>query len=185
MQKYQLFLATFLLLFIFFSIAHAAEQDLYLGASVGENTIEEDNVLFGDDFEDEDTGIKAFGGYQFHRNFAVEANYTAFGDTEDTVAGVKTEVEFDTLGASLVRIAPIAERFDLFGKIGVAYWDAKVKARGFGSDDEDGTDFSYGLGARFNFNESVSVRGEWESIDVDDLDTADFLSIGIEFHIPS
>ncbi len=162
--------------------AHAAEQEFYLGASIGENYIEEDNVLFGEDFDDEDTGFKAFGGYQFHRNFAVEANYTVFGDTEDNIAGIDTEVEFDSFGVSLVGIAPIADRFDLFGKLGFAYWDARVKASGFGSDDEDGTDLSYGLGARFNFNEQVSARLEYEGIDVDDLDRADFLSMGVEFN---
>ncbi len=182
MHSYRLFLITLVLLFAPLSVTYSAEQDFYLGVSVGENTIEEDSVLFGDDFEDEDTGFKAFGGYQFHRNFAVEANYTVFGDTEDNIAGINTEIEFETIGLNLVGIAPIADRFDLFGKIGVAYWDAKVKVEGFGSDDEDGADFSFGLGARFNFNEKVSVRGEWESIDVDDLDTADYFSMGIEFH---
>lgn len=181
MHKYSFYLITLFLSFVLFSQAHAAENKFYLGASVGENTIEEDNVFAGDDFEDEDTGFKAFGGYQFHPNFAVEGNYTVFGDTEDRVAGVKTEVEFDTFGLSLVGIAPIAERFDLFAKLGIAFWDAEVKAFGL-SDDDDGTDLSYGLGARFNFNEQVSVRAEYEGIDVDDLDRTDFLSIGIEFN---
>jgi len=169
----------FLLLSIFQSAY--AENKFYLGVSIGENTIEEDNVFAGEDFDDSDTGFKAFGGYQFHKHFAVEANYTVFGDTEDDIAGIDTEVEFDTFGVNLVGIAPIAERFDLFAKLGFAYWDAEVKAFGI-SDDDDGTDLSYGLGARFNFNEQVSVRAEYEGIDVDGLDTADFLSMGIEFN---
>jgi OOP family OmpA-OmpF porin len=122
-----------------------AENKFYLGASVGENTIEEDNVFAGENFDDSDTGFKGFGGYQFHKNFAVEANYTIFGDTEDTIAGIDTEVEFNTFGISMVGIAPITERIDLFGKLGFAYWDAEVKAFGL-SDDEDGTDLAYGLG---------------------------------------
>lgn len=170
----------FLALFILPTI-HAAENEFYLGASVGENSIEEDNVFAGQDFDDSDTGFKAFGGYQFHRNFAVEGNYTVFGDTEDDIAGINTEVEFYTFGINLVGIAPIAERFDLFAKLGFAYWDAEVKAFGI-SDDEDGTDLSYGLGARFNFNEQVSARAEYEGIDVDGLDRADFISMGMEFN---
>lgn len=181
MNKYFLYLMVLLMSCVLFSVTHAAENKFYLGVSIGESTIEEDNVFAGDDFEDEDTGFKVFGGYQFHRNFAIEANYTIYGDAEDSVAGVNTEVEFDTFGVSLVGIVPIAERFDLFGKLGFAYWDAEVKALGL-SDDEDGTDLSYGLGARFNFNEKVSVRAEYEGIDVDDLDRADFLSMGIEFN---
>jgi OOP family OmpA-OmpF porin len=180
MNTIRYFIAALFLSIFLLSSAHA-ENNLYAGASIGENSVEEDNVLFGQDFEDEDTGFKIFSGYQFHRNFAVEANYTVFGDTEDTIAGVNTEVEFDTFGISLVGIAPIAERFDLFAKLGLAYWDAKVQAAGFSDDDND-TDLSYGLGARFNFNEQVSIRGEYEGIDVGGLDRADFLSMGIEFN---
>jgi len=183
MRSYFPHLPNLLLTLLLFSTAQtqAAENEFYLGVSVGENSIEQDNVIAGDDFDDDDTGFKAFAGYQFHKNFAVEANYTLFGDTEDSIAGIDTEVEFDTVGIHLVGIAPVAERFDIFGKIGFSYWDAKVEALGI-SDDEDGTDFSYGLGARFNFNENISARVEYEGIDVDDLDSADFISMGVEFN---
>ena len=177
--KYYILAALFI---VIISLPALAQNKFYVGASIGENTIEENNVIAGEDFDDEDTGFKAFGGYQFHTNFAVEANYTVFGDTEDTIIGIDTEVEFDSFGISLVGIAPISDRFDLFGKLGFAYWDARVKASGLGSDDEDGTDLAYGLGARFNFNETVSARVEYEGIDVDDLDTADFISMGVEFN---
>jgi OOP family OmpA-OmpF porin len=183
-MQLKIYLLSALFLSILFLSPLQADNKFYLGASIGENYIEQDNVFLGEDFDDSDTGYKVFGGYQFHRNFAVEANYTEFGDTEDTIFGFDTEVEFETYGISLVGIAPITGRFDLFGKLGAAYWDAKVKVLGL-SDSENGTDLSYGLGARFNFNEKVSVRGEYEVVDANEsdlLDRSDFLSMGIEFN---
>lgn len=59
--------------------------------------------------------------------------------------------------------------------------DAKVKVLSL-SGSENGTDLSCGLGARFNFYEKVSVRGEYEVVDADELDRSDFMSMGIEFN---
>ena len=75
-MQLKIYLLSALFLSILFLSPLQADNKFYLGASIGENYIEQDNVFLGEDFDDSDTGYKVFGGYQFHRNFAVEANYT-------------------------------------------------------------------------------------------------------------
>ena len=47
-------------------------------------------------------------------------------------------------------------------------------------DDDDGVDLAYGIGASYAFTDQFAVRVEYEGVDVDDLDTADLLTIGGE-----
>lgn len=128
--------------------------------------------------DDTDTGWKLFAGYKFNRNFAVEGSYTDFGEaTADSIVTaspfgtgtVDQSFEAATWGLAALGIVPLGYNFELFGKVGFHYWDAewtpKVNLTGLSgstTEDENGTDLFYGIGAGYNFTEMFGVRAEWE-----------------------
>ncbi len=134
----------------------------YVGADVG--TV---------DFEDEDdTGFRFSGGYQFNRNFGAEVGYVTLFDK--SIFGSNVEVDgFELLAVGKM---PLANNFSVYGKLGFLMWDAK--ASGIGSD--DGTDLTYGIGLQYDLSRNFGVRGQWQRYDVDDAD-ADMLSIGLMY----
>ena len=164
-----------------------AEQSFYAGASIGQSYVEENNVLAGEDFDDEEFAFKAFAGYRFHKNFAVELDYLDYGEPEDNILGIDTEID-DLYAVAIygVGILPLTEKFELFVKLGAAYWDGEAKASVMGvsaTSDENGTELAYGLGASFAFTDKFALRAEYEEIDIDsdDLTTLGMLTIGGEF----
>lgn len=133
--------------------------------------------------DDTDTSWKLFIGHKFNRNFAIEGSYNDLGEsTADTVVidappppvgfGTGTlnqTVEAWTLGVAAVGILPLGYNFDLFGKAGVHYWDAEwtvnanlTNLSGSVTEDDNGTDLFYGIGAAYNFTERLALRAEWE-----------------------
>ena len=78
------------ILFLTFTLSTFAfaQQPFYVGGGIGQSYVEEDNVASGEDFDEEDFAFKVLGGYRFHENFAVEANYLDFGEPDDDILGV-------------------------------------------------------------------------------------------------
>ena len=74
--------------------------------------------------------------------------------------------------------------FQVFAKLGMAYWNDEAKATaglGSASEDDDGTDLTFGGGVEFSFVQEFGLRGEWERIDFDGEDV-DLLSISGVFN---
>jgi outer membrane immunogenic protein len=150
-----------------------ADSGLYVGGSVGSAGVEVDQ------FNENDTAWKAFGGYIFDMpvvDFAVEAGYVDFGAPSATILG--ENFDLDVTGFSAFGLAGLD--FGLVGafvKAGFVSWDAKLNVAGM-SDSDSGTDPAYGVGLRFNFS-SLEIRGEYERFDVQDADTVDMVSLGV------
>jgi OOP family OmpA-OmpF porin len=155
-----------------------AEDGFYAGVGVGQATIEIDDSDI--DFDQDDFGWKAFAGYRFMPYFGVEGGYVDFGEPDDSILGIDVEVDADGWDLFAVGFWPIGEKWDLFAKLGVIAWSADIKGSFQGesvSEEEDGADLAYGLGAGWNFSERFSVRGEWEYFDIDDTDEVYLLSL--------
>jgi len=149
----------------------------YVGASIGESNIEDDDI----DFDEGDTAFKIFGGYAFHPNFAVELAYVDAGSPRETAGPASLEVEAKGIIGSAVGRIPLGDIFTLFGKVGFAHYDIDATVR-FGngtvlSDDDSDTDIAYGLGAQVAIGARFAVRAEYEMIDIEDGDFS-FLSVG-------
>jgi OOP family OmpA-OmpF porin len=80
------------------------------------------------------------------------------------------DVDINGWDLALLGKWPVNEQFDLFAKLGVVWWDAE--AAGFG--DDSGEDLLYGFGIGYHFSDQIAVRGEWERMDIEDADRADF-----------
>ncbi len=127
------FLATFLLLALSAG-AHAADNGIYVGASLARTTIDSNVDLFGVDFDDEDTAYKLIAGIRPFDALSFEANYIDFGsvvfDNRDIVSdGIRSELEakaIDVLAVGYIG-GPVLE---FFGKAGVVFWDADAVLQG-------------------------------------------------------
>ena len=158
--------------------ADAADQGFYLGAGVGQMTTDVDNY----DFDESDFGFKVFGGYKFLPWLSVEGAYVDGGEPEAKNSGSydgysyseRLSMDVQALVATVVFTLPIGDRFELFAKPGIAYWDSTTRyefsVEGFGNDsisfDDSGSAFFLGAGAGFNFSENLGVRLEYEWFEV-------------------
>lgn len=112
----------------------------YIGGSIGIN-------------DDDESAWRVLGGYQVHRNLAVELGYTDLGDM--TLGGRPVESNaWELVGVGLF---PLNEYFSLLGKLGAYYGEAEG-----GGLRETRTDLTYGLGAEYNMNRNLGVRLEWQ-----------------------
>lgn len=186
--------------------AYAADTGFYAGASLGQSKLSDFDasdldaelasvgITSSSSVDDTDTGWKLFAGYRFMKYFAVEGAYVNFGEatahsiiTAPSAGTVDTTAEADAWTLSALGILPLNEKFSLFARVGLNIWDAEVSATGTGgggsasfSDDADGTDWVYGVGAAYDITQNLSVRGEWERYDLDDTDL-DLLSVGVSW----
>ena len=152
--------------------AVAADNGIYLGASVGQSGLEIDDF----DYDASATGYKVIAGWRFLDWLAVEGNYVDFGSGDDRVAGTKIETEADGFSLSAVGFLPVGP-VDLFARVGAVDWSADISSPGIGSGGDDGTDLTYGVGAQFRVW-SLSIRAEYEMFDVSDADL-DMISVGV------
>lgn len=168
-----------------------AQGQFYVGGSAGKSDFDDGNaipdLITSGTVDGSDSGLKIFGGYQFNKNLAVELAYVDLGKANysGTFFGAPvTGGSVDTTGLnfSAVGIIPLSPSFELFGKVGVFFWEAKARDTTAGmpfSGKDDGTDLSVGIGASYNINRNLSVRGEWEMFKA--VDNISLLSLGIAF----
>jgi hypothetical protein len=165
-----------------FPVSALADSGFYIGAAAGGAT--QDIELGGPpEIEEDDTGFKVFGGYQFDMpvvDLSVELGYVDFGEAEiNTAAG---EVVFDPTVINLWGIAGFeVGPVDLFAKLGVIAWDLETSTFA-GRVSDDGADFGFGLGAGFDIGK-VQIRGEYEVYDTSEADVSmlSMLSLGVVY----
>jgi OOP family OmpA-OmpF porin len=160
------------------SPAGAAERGFYAGAGLGQMNTEVDDVLgLNYDFDEDDVGFKVFGGYRFFPWLSVEGAYIDGGNPsiKESQGGetVKLGIDVQSLVAAAVFALPVGERFELFVKPGIAYWDAETSL-GFSSptfsdsfrEDDSGSAFFLGAGAGFDVTDNFGLRVEYEWFEV-------------------
>ncbi len=133
-------------------------------------------------------------GYRLNDYFALEgeAGFGLGGDDFDQTVPVPTDIGVLNVDTNInldvknyyvgfaKGIIPLGEQFELFGRVG--YGAAKAEAdvtaslagiTASGSDSEKVSDFAYGVGAQYNFNEQNGLRLDYSSIGGD----ADIISL--------
>ena len=126
-----------------------------IGAGYGVTTLKDE------DFDEDEAAKKVFAVMKFNEYIGVEAAYIDFDD-----AGNDT-VNLDPKGTALNLILelPVSESFSLYAKGGQFWWeaDAEVDAAEFSlSDDYDGDETFWGVGAKFRLAENLDLRVEYE-----------------------
>ena len=160
------------------SPAGAADRGFYAGAGIGQMNTEVDDVLgLNYDFDEDDVGFKVFGGYRFFPWLSAEGAYLDGGSPsiKESRGGETLRLGIDvwSLVASAVFALPVGERFELFVKPGIAYWDAETRLD-FSSpnfsdsfrEDDNGSAFFLGAGAGFDVTDNFGLRLEYEWFEV-------------------
>lgn len=168
-----------LLTFIFFSLLFATPvcaQGVgpYLTISIGQTDVD---VPYFDD----GTSFSLGAGYSLNKNFALEASYIDFGESDDGIPPVWT-LSADAVVLSVVGKIPFNPIVSGYAKLGFAAWDAEVEEDGFGQIfSDDGTDITYGLGILFNTAGQVLGFIQYQSYELDDIDL-DNVSVGAQIN---
>jgi hypothetical protein len=162
-------------LFLVSAATMAADNGIYLGASLGKANIDIDTIN-APRIDGDDTGFKFIAGLRPLDWFAVEASYVNFGEVEQGILASET----DGITAFGVFFAPVGP-VDLFVKGGLISFDTTIGVDGIGDIyREDGTDLAYGVGLQFRLL-SLGIRAEYEKFEIDDIDDANMLSIGVTY----
>jgi len=200
-----LFMAAFIVAFTLTLQPANAQDDVgrwYLGGGIGQIKLDDycnsSATITVTNCSGTDTGVKLYGGYNFHKNFAMEGGVIDFGELKATATRtddqrslpVRTSGNsFFAAGMGKIHVHPKAT---LFGKAGVHRWDVEVKTDITGIDvgvDDDGVDFFYGIGgevAPFP-NEKIKLRAEYEIFRVENFRDSgadsdfEFLSLGLTY----
>mgnify|MGYP001824757804 CR=1 FL=1 len=164
--------------------APATLAEGYVGISGGQSDFELDQSSVR--FNLDGTSYKAFGGFKFKPWIAAELQYASIDGLESTVGDIKAEFDGDLISAFAVVSARIAPRVEVWAKAGGTVWDTSVTLsvpdEPASAIDDDGTEFSYGVGVAFLATRRFGVRVEWETFgDLGDAKSVKFVSAGLQY----
>jgi len=168
------------------NVGHAAEDGIYIGASIGE-AVTDDNVGVGDAYDDTDQLEKFIVGWRPMDWFAIEASYFDLGvvTLDQTVPAAQPfRLEQDGWNVFAMGLWEISA-VDLFAKGGIVNSDAdltqNVAGGGQTSSVDEDTDFGWGVGVQFRLGK-FATRIEWEKLKISNgerFDHPELLSLGI------
>ncbi len=157
----------------------AFAADPYFGVGTGISVIHDVGFL------DVDAGYKVFGGARVGEKLAIEAGYIDFGAPDQYIFTFKGEYDVWALGVWAKPIVPVSPKFELFAKVGFAYWELDSTRSFLGlppvSVSDDGNDFAWGLGAAWDLSDRFSLQLEYEEVNVP-IDKAALWSVTGVFH---
>lgn len=190
--------------------AVAQDAGWYLGGALGRSQIGVDTVQLDSEIratgfatsstsaDETNTSWKAFLGYQFSRNFALEGGYGDLGKfsirtvTTGPAATISNDIRAKAWFIDVVGSVPFSEQISVYGKLGLHRWNVETRAIAVSggaatalSVSDEGANFKYGVGGRYDFTKNVGLRLEWERYtDVGDRNTTgrgdvDLFSLGL------
>lgn len=182
---------------------------LYGGINVGRSRarIDDERIrgnLVGNGFtvnsladDNRSTGLKAFGGYQFNNNFALEGGVFSLGKfgyhaTTSPAGTLDGQARVRGLNLDLVGTLPITGSFSVFGRAGFTYAEARDRFASTGAvvvnnpnPRERAANWKAGVGLQYAFTPALSVRAELERYRINDAvgnkGDIDMASIGLVF----
>lgn len=168
------------------SVATAEEgqyPNVYVGGQYGYLSVD------NDDFDDNDDAYGAYIGTRFNEYVGIEGGYIDFGSQSNDLASV----DVNGYTASIVGYLPVADSFNLYGKVGALFWDTEVETV-IGNYGSDGEDALWAVGGQLALTERVDVRLEYTRFKVklnnNDVDDAysdsdydlNYLSVGAQYN---
>jgi OOP family OmpA-OmpF porin len=121
--------------------------------------------------ESNESAWKIFGGYQFNENWAAEAAYNKLGNFKGTstitapvAAAPGGTWEVYAVSLTAVGIYPFANRYAVFGKLGLAGTRLTVSLASPANYNPSATRVQplLGVGARFDVTKAIGIRAEFE-----------------------
>ena len=163
--------------------ASAADNGIYLGGSIGDATLK--GGQFQTNLDLKNRPYKLIIGIRPIDHFAIEANYLDFRSASlpAVIPDVGVDAKAKIYDAFALIYLPLPVPFiDVYGKAGLARWDAKVRVTTIAGPQrvfsDCGTEFTYGAGVQARLG-SLAVRLEYERFNVANTDRVDFASLGV------
>lgn len=161
----------------------------FVRGEFGRANVDIDVTDLGSD-SDNDTAFSARGGYFFNKNFAVEGFYSQFYDEsveiDDGIDTITVSGKLSGFGLGVVGKTNLGDDqvgFFLSGRAGIMRGEIEVSATGLGSASETSTKPYFGVGAGYDFSETMGMslnfdqhKGSGEGLSV----TARTLTLGLE-----
>ncbi len=181
------FIAALIAAAVAFPVA-AQAQSTYVGVSVGQakQKVEVD----AGSLKESDTSYKLVAGYNFDKNFGIEAGYVDLGNAEMKRFGT-VESKAKSLYVAATATLPVNNEFSVFAKAGVAANDVDLTVKVGGatlSDSASRSSAMFGLGASYSFTPNLAVVAEYENFgkiakgESDNLNVkADMWTIGLRY----
>jgi OOP family OmpA-OmpF porin len=153
-------------------LSTSASAQFYAGGSVGSN-VSNEPCFFYSNCTKSNTGYKLFTGYDFNKQFAIEASYLQLGKAASsfTDGTIFRNQSLQTSGISLAGVMnhDFTDNFTGFVKLGLASLKETDKVKysspstNFnGSSDWTNTNVMFGAGVKYKVNDKVSLRLEFE-----------------------
>ena len=154
--------------------AATASAGGYGGIALGQASIDDSARIHGGGtavVDENALGWKVFGGWMFTDHVGIEAGWADLGDMNE---GGVTDVETEGFFAGAVGRLPIGEDsgFSLHARLGLYIWDQDIN-----QDSYDGTDVTFGIGAKYRFTDLLGVQIDWDRYKTK-LET-DMISVGL------
>ena len=146
---------------------------IYLGTTYTETETEKESLL-----NENGTLFGIRFGYQFNDYIAVELGHQQYGEVDEKYVdeygdNIHNKLKSSATSGGIKGILPLSDDFSLFARAGISKWDMKLTVSDSSSPDEpysfkdDNNDLYYGLGAEYNFSETVSLGLEYTMLDMD------------------
>jgi len=146
--------------------SHYDSDPFYFGFALGIPGSDEECDYHGYDCDGSDTSFKFYGGKRLHENLAFEISYQDLGKIRDQKINLTTTAESEGVNFSLHGIIPVEGIGYFYGKAGYMLWDTEYTRIDTNVEriDDDGGDFTYGIGFAFMFNQKYDFRVEFERL---------------------
>jgi hypothetical protein len=149
-------------------------QGFYLGAGLGDFSASANGPQGFDDIDldSDDTPTKLFAGYRMNRFFSVQLDYIDFGESSGTANLLDIRQDTSGLAPNVIGTLPIGF-VELFAKVGMMWYDVDLDIENDPTLSDSGEDPIYGVGVGLTLVERLSLRLEYEIVDVETLDDAE------------
>jgi len=181
-MKIKYYAAAAALLILSIAPISAQAGGLYIGAGVGNASLDDD--FDGLAIDDSSTAFRLVAGWRFNDYFTLEGGYQDFGDFEQVldIAGSQSTVALSADGFTLGATGsiPLGERFALTGRAGMFFWNGNAEINNVSQATPEDSNLYLGAGARFQLGKKIQLTGDWTRFDLKGTDSGVF-SIGLQY----
>ena len=160
----------------------ALAGDFYLGASIGNATLDED--FDGLVVDDNSTAFRIIAGWRFNDYITLEGGYHDFGDFEQTFDDgngpmtAKLSADGFILGAT--GRVPVSERFAVTGRAGMFFWDGSAEVNNVSQATPEDSNLYLGVGVSFDVGKRLQLTGDWTRYELESAASGVF-SVGLQY----
>lgn len=158
------------------SVCSIANANPYIGGSIGQTKFGHANASLNSSLMSGSTALemqddsslagKIYAGYQFNQYFALEG---AIGGYDALDGDIVTVGDMQFLALQPKAIWPLTDRFSLYAKAGLAYFNAEFKVSNSVFSESGYTTMSdttvagmYGIGAEFALTDNLHLEASWD-----------------------